>query len=82
MDPSYSSIGKNRALLDGYVGWIGGRGKGWSTLNKGLMVMHLIATSDGLPGLAMTSGVEDNVLIHVQGLVGKTDRVFLGHGRS
>ena len=46
------------------------------------MVMHSIATSDGLPGFAMTPGVEDDVLIHVQGLIGKTDGVFLGHGIS
>ena len=82
MDPPYPSIGKDQALLDGDVGWIGCCGKRWPAPNKGLVVMHSIATSDGLPGLAMTPGVEDNVLIHVQGLVGKTDRVFLGHGSS
>ena len=33
--------------------------------------MDSVTTSNGLPGLAMTSGVEDYVLIHVQGFVGK-----------
>ena len=44
--------------------------------------MNSVIMSGGLPGLAMTSGVEDYVLIHVQGFIGKTDGVFLGHGKS
>ena len=44
--------------------------------------MHSIAVSDGLPRLAMMPGVEGDVLVHVQGFVGKTDGVFLGHDRS
>ena len=82
MDPSYPSIGQDQALLDGYVGRVCCCGKGWPTPNKGLVVMNLVATSDGLPPLAMTPGVEDDVLIHVQGFVGKTDSILLGHGRS
>ena len=82
VDPPYPGIGKDQTLLDGYVGWIRCSGKGGSTPNEGLVVMHSVATSDSLPGLAMTSGVEDYVLVHVQGFVGKMDSVFLGHGRS
>ena len=82
MDPPYPSIGQDGALLDGDVGRIGCCGEGWSTPNEGLVVMNSVAMSYGLPGLAMTSAVEDNVLIHIQGLVGKTDGVFVGHGRS
>ena len=44
--------------------------------------MNSVGMSYGLPGLAMTSGVEDYVLIHVQRLVGKTDSIFLGHDRG
>ena len=68
--------------MDGDVGWIGCCGEGWSTPNKGLVVMHSVAVSDGLPGFAMTPGVKDDVLVHVQGFIGKTDGVFLGHSRS
>ena len=82
MDPPYPSIGKDRTLLDGDVGWIGCCGKGWATPNEGLMVMNSVGASYGLPGLAMTPRIEDDILVHVQRLVGKTDRVFLGHGRS
>ena len=82
MDPSYPSIGKDGTLLDGDVGQIGCCGKGGPAPNKGLVVMNSVATSDGLPGLAMTPGVEDYVLVHVQGFIGKTDSVFLGHGRG
>ena len=69
-------------LLDGDVGWIGCCGKGGPTPNEGLVVMDSVTMSNGLPGLAMTSGVEDDVLVHIQGFVGKTDGIFLGHGRS
>ena len=82
MDPPYPSIGKDRVGLDGDVGWIGCCGKRWPALNEGLVVMNSVGTSYGLPGLAMTSGVEDDILVHVQRLVGQTDRVFLGHDRS
>ena len=69
-------------LLNGDVGWIRGCGKGWTTPNKGLVVMHSVTTSYGLPGFAMTPGIEDHVLIHVQGFVGKMDSEFMGHGRG
>ena len=82
MDPSYPHIGKDGTLLDGDVGWIGSCGEGWTTLNEGLVVVNSVGTSYGLPGLAMTSGVEDDILVHIQGLVGKMDSVFLGHDRG
>ena len=41
-----------------------------------------VTLSYGLPGLAMVSGIEDNVLVHVQGFIGETDGVFLGHDRG
>ena len=58
MDPPYPSIGKDGALLDGDVGWIGCCGEGWSTPNEGLVVVNSVAPSYGLPGLPMTSGTE------------------------
>ena len=82
MDPSYPSVGKDGVLLDGDVGRIGCCGEGWSTPNEGLVVVNSVGTSYGLPGLAMTSGIEDGVLVHVQGFVGKTDGVFVSHDRS
>ena len=82
MDPSDPSIGKDGTLLDGDVGWIGCCGEGRTTPNEGLVVMNSVGTSYGLPGLAMTSGIEDDILVHIQGLVGKTDSVFLSHDRG
>ena len=69
-------------LLDGDVGQIGCCGEGWSTPNEGLVVVNSVTTSYGLPGLAMMPGIEDDVLIHVQGFVGKTDEVFMSHDRG
>ena len=69
-------------MLDGDAGQIGCCGEGWPTLNEGLVVVDSVSTSYGLPGLAMTSGIEDYVLVHVQGFIGKTDGVFVGHDRS
>ena len=82
MDPPYPSIGKDGVLLNGDVGRIGCCGERWTTLNEGLVVVNSVGTSYGLPGLAMTSGVEDDILVHIQGLVGKTDSIFLGHDRG
>ena len=82
MDPPYPSIGQDGALLDGDVGRIGCCGEGRSTPNKGLVVVNSVGTSYGLPGLAMTPRVEDDILVHIQGLVGKTDSVFLSHDRG
>ena len=82
MDPSNPSIGKDRTLLDGDVGRVGCCGEGWPTLNKSLVVVNLVPTSYGLSGLAMMSGIEDDVLVHVQGFIGKPDGVFLGHDRG
>ena len=82
MDPPYPSIRKDGALLDGYIGWIGCCGEGWSTPNEGLVVVNSVGTSYSLPGLAMTSGFEDDVLVHIQGFVGKTDVVFVRHDRG
>ena len=82
MDPPYPSIGQDGMLLDGDVGWIRSCGKGWTTPNEGLMMVNSVGTSYGLPGLAMTPGVEDDILVHIQGLVGKTDSVFLSHDRG
>ena len=66
-------------LLDGDVGWIGCCSKGWTTPNEGLVVVNSVGTSYGLPELAMTSGIEDDVLIHIQGFIGKMDVVFVRH---
>ena len=82
MDPPYPSIGKDGALLDGYVGRIGCCGEGWPTLNEVLVVVNSVGTSYGLPGFAMTPGVEDDVLVHIQGFVGKTDGVFMSHDKG
>ena len=82
MDPPYPSIGQDGTLLNGDVGRIRSCGEGWTTPNEGLVVMNSVGTSYGLPGLAMTSGVEDDILVHIQGLVGKTDSVFLSHDRG
>ena len=43
---------------------------------------QVLTMSDGLPAFAMAPGVEDDVLVHIQGLVSKTDSVLLGHSRS
>ena len=82
MDPPYPSIGQDRALLDGDVGQIGCCSEGRTTPNEGLVMVNSVGTSYGLPGLAMMPGVEDYVLIHIQGLVGKMDSVFLSHDRG
>ena len=82
MNPPYPSIGQDGTLLNGDVGRIRSCGKGWTTLHKGLVVMNSVGTSYGLPGLAMTPGIEDDILVHVQGLVGKTDVVFVSHDRG
>ena len=82
MDPSYPSIGQDGALLNGDVGRIGCCGEGWSTPNEGLVVVNSVGTSYRLPGLAMTSGIEDDVLIHIQGFVGKADVVLVSHDRG
>ena len=82
MDPPYPGIGQDGALLDGDVGRIGCCGEAWTTPNEGLVMVNSVGTSYGLPGLAMTSRVEDDILVHVQGLVGKTDVVFESHDRG
>ena len=82
MDSSYPSIGQNGALSDGDVGQIGCCSEGRTTPNEGWVVVNSVGTSYGLPGLAMTSGVKDDILVHIQGLVGKTDSVFLSHDRG
>ena len=82
MDPPYPSIGQDGTLLDGNVGRIRSCGEGWTTPNEGLVVVNSVSTSYGFPGLAMTSGVEDYVLVHVQGLVSKTDVVLVSHDRG
>ena len=82
MDPPYPSIGQDGALLNGDVGWIGCCGEGRTTPNEGLMVVNSVGTSYGFPRLAMTSGIEDDILVHVQGLVGKTDVVLMSHDRG
>ena len=66
-------VGPSVSWCTGDVGRIGCCGEGWTTPNEGLVVVNSVATSYGLPGLAMTSGIEDDVLVHVQGFVGKTD---------
>ena len=44
-------------------------------------MVDLVVTSDGV-GVGELSGCEHSVLLGVQSFVGKTDRVFLGHGKS
>ena len=44
-------------------------------------MVDLVVASDGLD-VGKSSGGEDGVLLGVQSLVSKTDRVFLGHGKS
>ena len=43
--------------------------------------MDLVVASDGLD-VGKASGGEDGILLGVQTLIGKTDSVFLGYGKS
>ena len=45
------------------------------------MMVDLVVVSDGL-GVGEPFGGEHDILLSVQTLIGKTDRVFLGHGKS
>ena len=81
MDPSCPCIGKDQSPLNGDVGGIRHGCKGESLSAEGWMMVDLVVTSDGL-GIGELLGGEHNALLSIQTLVGKSDRVFLGHGKS
>ena len=81
MDPSCPCIGKDQSPLDGDVGGIQHGCKGESLPAESRMMVDLVIASDGL-GVGESLGGEHNILLSVQTLVGKSDRVFLGHGKS
>ena len=81
MDPSRPCIGQDRLPLDGDIGriWHGSEGESLPTISR--MMVDLVISSDGL-NVGESSGGEDGVILSVQSLVGKSDSVFLGHGKS
>ena len=81
MDPSCPCIGKDQSPLNGDVGRVRHGCEGESLPAEGWMMVDLVVASDGLE-VGKMSGGENGVLLSVQSFVGKTDRVFLGHGKS
>ena len=81
MDPSCPCIGKDQLPLDGDVGWIRHGCEGESLPTESWTMVDLVIAGNGL-GVGESSGSEDGILLSVQSFVGKTGRVFLGHGKS
>ena len=67
--------------LNGDVGWIRHGRKGKTLPAVGRAMVDLVVTSDGLD-VGKSSGGEDGVILGVQSLVGKSDSIFLGHGKG
>ena len=81
MDPCRLGIRKNQSPLDGNVGGIGHGSKGESFPAEGWTMVDLVIANDSL-GVGELLGGEHDVLPGVQTLINKSDRVFLGHGKS
>ena len=81
MNPSCPCIGKDQSPLNGDVGQIRHGCKGESLPAESRTMVDLVVTSNGL-GVGELLGGEHNVLLGVQTLIGKSDSVFLGHGKS
>ena len=67
--------------MNGDIGQVRHGCKGETLPAVGRVMVNLVITSDGLD-VGESSRGEDGVLLSVQSLVGKSDRVFLGHGKS
>ena len=67
--------------MDGDVGWIRHGCKGEALPAEGQAMVDFVVMSDGLD-VGESSGGEDDVILGVQSLVGRSDSVFLGHGKS
>ena len=68
-------------MTDGDVGRVRHGCEGEPFPAESWTMVDLVIPSDGLD-VGELSGGEDGVLLGVQSFVGKTDSVFLGHGKS